>query len=459
MTESLHHYRDRRCRADGARYHGPRGYYRGRHGAGGWRRGPGDEGGLNEVADVFVVNKADRDGANGIKAELELSVHLRPAGGWSPPVLMTQAAADKGVNRLVDAIAKHGEFAQLHIVLPYGLERPSVLVSFVPGNSSTYATSLSVGYANGSFSYAEESSSLPPTDPNVWKLLIQVSGDLPRKVSTAGVTTPSGKPYTKKISLTPKELLAIRSLDSILFIHTTSSGSPLLRHLAIDPGSFVGTFTTGDTNGGSESSNSLSNVSLGETGSPSPCWKAELVPEPEPMVTKGGKLVVRNSATSQFGEVYPCSASLLHPGHIQYQVETFIRFPVESIATGHVAGVLPGIIVQAWDDRRPEGYAVPYRVIVIDRYGGSLVNPGLSNISVSPTPVAPFLTWNTEGLLFAHWSWAIDSDLNQSQEIANICLVLVGVVSAALITLGGFLIKRLLVAKGVLIPDTDDGHD
>ena len=34
--------------------------------------------GLNEIADVFVVNKADRDGADRIKAELELNVHLRP---------------------------------------------------------------------------------------------------------------------------------------------------------------------------------------------------------------------------------------------------------------------------------------------------------------------------------------------------------------------------------------------
>jgi LAO/AO transport system kinase len=66
--------------------------------------------GLNEIADVFVVNKADRDGADRIKAELELNVHLRPAGGWHPPVLMTQAAADKGVERLVESIAKHGEY-------------------------------------------------------------------------------------------------------------------------------------------------------------------------------------------------------------------------------------------------------------------------------------------------------------------------------------------------------------
>ena len=66
--------------------------------------------GLNEIADIFVVNKADRDGADRIKAELELNVHLRPAGGWSPPVLMTQAAADKGIDRLIESIAKHGEY-------------------------------------------------------------------------------------------------------------------------------------------------------------------------------------------------------------------------------------------------------------------------------------------------------------------------------------------------------------
>ncbi len=66
--------------------------------------------GLNEIADIFVVNKADRDGADRAKAELELSVHLRPAGGWSPPVLMTQAVADKGVDRLVEMIDKHTDY-------------------------------------------------------------------------------------------------------------------------------------------------------------------------------------------------------------------------------------------------------------------------------------------------------------------------------------------------------------
>src|SRR5271167_4497830 len=71
--------------------------------------------GLNEIADLFVVNKADRDGADRIKAELELSVHLRPTGGWRAPVLMTQAAADIGIDGLVAAISRHRDYLREHL--------------------------------------------------------------------------------------------------------------------------------------------------------------------------------------------------------------------------------------------------------------------------------------------------------------------------------------------------------
>jgi GTPase len=71
--------------------------------------------GLNEIADVFVVNKADREGADRIKAELELNVHLRPSAGWRPPVVMTQAAADIGVDALVAAVGKHAEYLHAHL--------------------------------------------------------------------------------------------------------------------------------------------------------------------------------------------------------------------------------------------------------------------------------------------------------------------------------------------------------
>jgi LAO/AO transport system kinase len=70
--------------------------------------------GLNEIADVFVVNKSDREGADRIKAELELNVHLRPEGGWRPMVLMTQAAAGQGIEELVSAIDKHRDYIRGH---------------------------------------------------------------------------------------------------------------------------------------------------------------------------------------------------------------------------------------------------------------------------------------------------------------------------------------------------------
>src|ERR1700722_20841863 len=70
--------------------------------------------GLNEIADLFVVNKADREGADRIKAELELSVHLRPAVGWRPLVLMTQARNAGGIDALVVAIARHRDFQNEH---------------------------------------------------------------------------------------------------------------------------------------------------------------------------------------------------------------------------------------------------------------------------------------------------------------------------------------------------------
>lgn len=64
--------------------------------------------GLLEIADVFVVNKADRDGARRLKNELEVMLHLRPASAWSVPVLLTEAVANKGIPELVGQIEAHG---------------------------------------------------------------------------------------------------------------------------------------------------------------------------------------------------------------------------------------------------------------------------------------------------------------------------------------------------------------
>jgi LAO/AO transport system kinase len=66
--------------------------------------------GLLEIADVFVVNKADRDGAARMKSELELMLQLRPARGWQVPVLLTVATQGQGVAELVEVIAEHRRY-------------------------------------------------------------------------------------------------------------------------------------------------------------------------------------------------------------------------------------------------------------------------------------------------------------------------------------------------------------
>ncbi len=70
--------------------------------------------GLMEVADIFVVNKADRPGADALMAELRFSVHLHYTSrgtprdvDWEVPVLAGQAANDVGMGEVFDAIKRH----------------------------------------------------------------------------------------------------------------------------------------------------------------------------------------------------------------------------------------------------------------------------------------------------------------------------------------------------------------
>ncbi len=63
--------------------------------------------GLMEIADVFVVNKADRPGASQLAGEIAGMLHLRPGGGWQPPVLQTRAKDGDGVDGLVEALDSH----------------------------------------------------------------------------------------------------------------------------------------------------------------------------------------------------------------------------------------------------------------------------------------------------------------------------------------------------------------
>jgi LAO/AO transport system kinase len=63
--------------------------------------------GILEVADVFVVNKADRDGAEVVARDLRQMLHLGEARPWQVPVVMTVAERGDGVEQLAEAIAAH----------------------------------------------------------------------------------------------------------------------------------------------------------------------------------------------------------------------------------------------------------------------------------------------------------------------------------------------------------------
>jgi LAO/AO transport system kinase len=63
--------------------------------------------GIYEIADVFVVNKADRPGADEARGHLERMLDLVPARGWRPPVVATTAVSREGVDDLWAAVRRH----------------------------------------------------------------------------------------------------------------------------------------------------------------------------------------------------------------------------------------------------------------------------------------------------------------------------------------------------------------
>ncbi len=66
--------------------------------------------GILEVGDVYVVNKADRDGADATVRELRHMISLgerREAGDWRPPIVKTVASRGEGLDEVVAAIDKH----------------------------------------------------------------------------------------------------------------------------------------------------------------------------------------------------------------------------------------------------------------------------------------------------------------------------------------------------------------
>ena len=81
--------------------------------------GTGDEvqalkAGIMEIADIFVVNKADREGADRLVSAVEanLALHSYASGEWRPPIVKTVATGGAGVPELVSAIAAFREHSR-----------------------------------------------------------------------------------------------------------------------------------------------------------------------------------------------------------------------------------------------------------------------------------------------------------------------------------------------------------
>lgn len=63
--------------------------------------------GIMEIADVFVVNKADREGADALINNLQKMLHHPKTGGWIVPVVKSIASQSSGVTELLKAISDH----------------------------------------------------------------------------------------------------------------------------------------------------------------------------------------------------------------------------------------------------------------------------------------------------------------------------------------------------------------
>lgn len=66
--------------------------------------------GIMEIANVFVINKADKPGVDRVAAEVRLMLDLVRDREWTPPVHMTVAEKGTGVPDLVESIVRHHEF-------------------------------------------------------------------------------------------------------------------------------------------------------------------------------------------------------------------------------------------------------------------------------------------------------------------------------------------------------------
>lgn len=68
--------------------------------------------GIMEIGDIFAINKADRDGADRTKTELEMMLDFSDSKDWRPPITKVVATENKGIDQLMGNILKHREYLE-----------------------------------------------------------------------------------------------------------------------------------------------------------------------------------------------------------------------------------------------------------------------------------------------------------------------------------------------------------
>jgi LAO/AO transport system kinase len=69
--------------------------------------------GIMEIADIFVINKSDREGAERVEREIRALQSLATRNdGWTPPIVKTVASESKGIEELAAAVAQYESFLQ-----------------------------------------------------------------------------------------------------------------------------------------------------------------------------------------------------------------------------------------------------------------------------------------------------------------------------------------------------------
>ena len=66
--------------------------------------------GLLEIADLFIINKSDREGSRETRRDIELMLEMSSFEGWIPPIVETVATEGKGIDEVFQAIESHHEY-------------------------------------------------------------------------------------------------------------------------------------------------------------------------------------------------------------------------------------------------------------------------------------------------------------------------------------------------------------